>query len=252
MSIPMDPPYCLVYPMSYVRDMEPDHFDTRNNLAGTHLCHCICHATLQYMNDDPNQHREYARSCLILPCGAQYKERLFPKILEPQNHQELLTDSATKEPFLMELVGDFRSTNPIFKGCYGNSFLYTDLDLGQLKLCGIHLPSYRSEIPAPLAPSYLQAKQPKAMKWSPLRAMTPNPAVESPKAKCSGSKGKHHCSSGCSSNTSTPKCPDSTSAKKPSSSKEPAPNKQEKSPRSHGSHKCGYSPSLSAESVRHK
>ena len=67
MSIPTDPSYCLVYPMSYVRDVEPDHFDTHNNLAGTCLCHCICHATLQYMNDDPKQHREYSRSHLILP-----------------------------------------------------------------------------------------------------------------------------------------------------------------------------------------
>ena len=74
MSIPMDLPYCLIYPMSYVRDVEPDHFDTRNNPAGTHLHHCICCTTLQYMNDDPNQHREYVRRRLILPCGAQYKE----------------------------------------------------------------------------------------------------------------------------------------------------------------------------------
>ena len=79
--------------------------------------------------------------------------------------------------------------------------------------------------------------------------MTPNPAVESPKAKHSGSKDRHHRSLGRSSNTSTPKHPDSTSDKKPSSSKEPAPNKQEKSPRSHSSHKHGRSPSLSAESV---
>ena len=57
MSIPMDPPYCLDYPTSYVRDMEPDHFDTHNNPAGTCLHCCICHATLQYMNDDPNWHR---------------------------------------------------------------------------------------------------------------------------------------------------------------------------------------------------
>ena len=130
MSIPTDPPYCLVYPMSYVRDVEPDHFDTCNNLAGTCLHHCICRATLQYMNDDPNQCREYSRSHLILPHRAQYKEQLFPKILEPWNYQELLTNSATKEPFPMELVGDFRSTDPIFKGCYGNSFLYTDANLG--------------------------------------------------------------------------------------------------------------------------
>ena len=74
MSIPTDPPHCLIYPTSYVRDMEPDHFDIRNNLARTCLHHCICHATLQHMNDNPNQHREYAGSCLILPHRAQYKE----------------------------------------------------------------------------------------------------------------------------------------------------------------------------------
>ena len=75
--------------------------------------------------------------------------------------------------------------------------------------------------------------------------MTLNQAVESPKAKCSSSKGGHHRSSECGSNTSTPKCPDSTSAKKPSSSKEPALNGQDKSPRSHSSHEHGHS-------VRHK
>ena len=90
------------------------------------------------------------------------------------------------------------------------------------------------------------------MKWSPSRAATPNPAVESPKAKCSGGKGRHHHTSGHSFNTSTPKHPDSTSAKKPSSSKEPTSNNQEKSPRSHGSCKRGHSPSLSTKSVRHK
>ena len=249
MSIPMDPPYCLIYPMSYMKDVELDYFNTCNNPAGTGLCHCICHTTLQHMNDDPNQHREYARSHLILLHRAQYKERLFPKILELQNHWEPLTNSITKEPFPMKLVGDFRSPNPIFKGCYSNSFLYTDMDLGQLRWCGIHLPLYLSEILAPPAPSYLQAKQPKATKWSPPWTATPNPAVESPKAKHSSGKDRHHHSLGRSSNTSIPKCPDSTSAKKPSSSKEPAPNKQDKSPRSHGSHKCGHFPSPSAESV---
>ena len=76
----------------------------------------------------------------------------------------------------------------------------------------------------------------------------PNAAVESPKPKRSGSKGGHHRSSGCGSNTSTLKCPDSTSAKKPSSSKEPVLKEQDKSPRSRGSCKCGRSPSPSAKS----
>ena len=99
--------------------------------------------------------------------------------------------------------------------------------------------------------NYGGSRQSKATKQSP-RAATPNPAVEYPKAKCSGSKGRHHRSLGCSSNTSTPKHPDSTSAKKPSSSKEPTSNNQEKSPRSCGSRKCSHSPSPSTESVRCK
>ena len=48
--------------------------------------------------------------------------------------------------------------------------------------------------------------------------------------------------SGCSSNTSTPKHPDSTSAKNSSSSREPTSNGQEKSPKAHSSHKPGHSP----------
>ena len=80
----------------------------------------------------------------------------------------------------------------------------------------------------------------------------PNTAAESPKPKCSGGKGGHHHSSGHSFNASTSKCPDSTSAKKPSSSKEPVLKEQDKSPRSCSSHKCGHSPSPSAKSDRHK
>ena len=37
MSIPMDPPYCLVYPTSYIKGTEPDHFDTCNSPTGMHL-----------------------------------------------------------------------------------------------------------------------------------------------------------------------------------------------------------------------
>ena len=51
MSIPTDPPYCLIYPTSYVRDVDPDHFDTCNNPGGMRLLHCVCRATLQFNND---------------------------------------------------------------------------------------------------------------------------------------------------------------------------------------------------------
>ena len=252
MSIPTDPPYCLIYLTSYVRDVEPDHFDTHNNSAGTCLCHCICHAMLQFTNDDPDRCREYSWSQLILPHGAQYKERLFPKILRLWNHQEPLTDPTNGEPYPMELVGDFRATDPIFKGCYRDSLLYTSRELDQLRWQGIHLPLYRSEIPTVPAPSYQQARQPKVMKQSPPRAATPSPPVESPKAKHSGGKGGPLHASGYSSSMSTPKCPDSTSTKKPSSSKEPTSNGQGRSPKAHRSHKHGHSPSPSTKSVRCK
>ena len=184
------------------------------------LLHVSC--TLQFAKEDPNQCRQYSGSQLILPRGAQYKEWLFPKILKLWNHQEPLTDPANEEPYLMELVGDLRATDPIFKGCYGDSLLYTSRELDRLRWQGIHLPLYRGKIPTLPAPSYLQARQPKVMKQSPPRAATPSPPVESPKTKHSGGKGGPHCSSGRSSNTSTPKHPDSTSTKKPSSSKGPA------------------------------
>ena len=132
------------------------------------------------------------------------------------------------------------------------SLLYTSGELDRLRWQGIHLPPYWGEIPTLLAPSYQQARQPKMMKQSPPRAVTPSPPVESPKAKHSGGKGSPHCSSGCSSNMSTPKHPDSTSTKKPSSSKGPTSNSQERSIKTCGSHKHGHSPSLSTKSVRHK
>ena len=142
--------------------------------------------------------------------------------------------------------------DPIFKGCYRDSLLYSDEDLCQLRWWGIHLPAYQGEIPVPPAPSYWQAREPKVMKQSPPRVATPNPSVESPKTKCSSGKGSLHCSLECSSNTSTPKCPDHTSAKKPFSSKEPTSNSQEKSPRAHSSCRRGRSPSPSTKSVRPK
>ena len=117
---------------------------------------------------------------------------------------------------------------------------------------GYTFPHIGDEIRTPLTSSYQQARQPNVTKWSPARAATPNPPVELPKAKCSGGKGGPHHSSGHSSNTSTPKCPDSTSAKKPFSSKEPTSNSQEKSPKGCGSCKCSCSSSLSTKSVRCK
>ena len=158
-------------------------------------------------------------------------------------------DPANQEPYPMELVGDFRVTDPIFKGCYRDSLLYTGGELDQLRQWGIHLPPYRGKIPTPPAPSYQQARQPKVTKRSPPRAPIPSPPVELPKAKRSGGKGGPNRSLGCSSNTSTLKHPNSTSIKKPSSSKGLTSNGLEKSPKVHRSRKHGRSPLPSAKSI---
>ena len=146
------------------------------------------------------------------------------------------------------MVGILKLATP-WDSCFQSSSVAKENILPNLlRWQEIHLPPYRGEIPTPPAPSYLQVKQSEAMKRSPLRAVMPNAAVESPKTKCSGGKGGHHHSSVRGSNTSTPKHPDSTSAKKPSSSKEPVPKEQDKSPRSCSSCKHGCSPYPSAES----
>ena len=129
MSVPTDPPYCLVYPTTYVKGTEPNHFGTRNSPTGTRLHYCLCQATLQFSNTDPQQHTKYAGSRLIVPHGVQYNNHLYPTILELQNHRGPLIDPITGKTCLMEVVGDFRATDPIFKGSYGDSFLYLEDDL---------------------------------------------------------------------------------------------------------------------------
>ena len=249
MSVPTDPPYCLVYPTSYVKGVELDHFDTCNSPMGMCLHHCVCHATLQFSNDDPKQWTKYIGSCLILPHRAQYNDRLYPTILELWNHHGLLIDPATGEPYPIEVVGDFRAADPIFKGCYGDSLLYSEDDLARLRRWKIYLPMFQGEIPVPPAPSYRQVREPAATKQSPHRAAASDTPVESPKAKCSNNKSGPPRGSRCSSNTSTPKCPDSTSTKKPSCPKESTLDDQVKSPQARSSRKHGHSPSPTSGSV---
>ena len=98
--------------------------------------------------------------------------------------------------------------------------LYSDADLGRLRRWKIYLPLFQGEIPMPPAPSYRQVREPAATKQSLHRVAAPDTPAESPHAKCSSSKGGPQRGSGCSSNTSTLKHPDSTSAKKPSCPKE--------------------------------
>ena len=190
MSIPTDPPYCVVYPTSYIKGIKPDHFDTHNSPMGMRLHRCVCHTTLQFSNDDPKECTRYVGSCLILPHGAQYNDGLYPIILEPQNHHNPLIDPVMGEPYPMEVVGNFRVVDPIFKGCYRDSPLYSDADLAQLRWQKIYLPTYQGEIPVPPAPSYQQVRELAVTKQSPHRAAASDTPTESPNAKHSSSKSR--------------------------------------------------------------
>ena len=248
MSIPTDPPYCLVYPTTYIKGIEPNHFDTQNSPVGMCLHRCVCQATLQFSNTDPQQRTKYTGSCLIIPRRVQYNNHLYPAILELQNHHGPLIDPFMGEPCLMEVVGDFKAMDPIFKGSYGDSFLYLDDDLARLRWQKVYLPAFQEEIPVPPTPSYWQSREPVAAKQSPHRAAAPDTSVESPKTRCSSSKSGPPRGTGRGSNTSTLKCPDSTSAKKPSHPQESTPDHPAKSLQARSSQKCGHSPSPTTES----
>ena len=252
MSVPTDPPYCLVYPTTYVKGAEPDHFDTRNSPVGTHLHHCVCRATLQFSNTNPQQRTKYGGSRLIVPRGAQYDDHLFPAIVEPQNHRGPLIDPVTGETCPMEVMGDFRATDPIFKGSYRDSFLYSDDKLLRLRRQKVYLPIFQEEIPVPPTLSYRQSREPATAKQSPHRAAAPDMTVESPKTRHSNSKGEAPQGSGCNSKISTPKRPDSMSAKTPPHPQESTPNPPAKSPQACSSWKHGRSPSPTTELAENK
>ena len=69
----------------------------------------------------------YVRDAYAMPpCSST----MFPTILEPWNHHVLLIDSMMREPYPMEMVGDFWVADLIFKGCYRDLLLYSDADIG--------------------------------------------------------------------------------------------------------------------------
>ena len=152
----------------------------------------------------------------------------------------------------MEVVGDFKAADPIFKGSYRDSFLYSEDDLARLRWQKVYLPTFQEEIPVPPAPSYWQNSEPVAAKQSPHRVTAPDTSMESPKTRCSSSKSRPPWGTGHGSNTSTPKHPDSTSTKKPSRPQESTPDCLVKSLQVCSSWKHGCSPSPAAELDRGK
>ena len=99
----------------------------------------------------------------------------------------------------------------------------------------------------PLTLFYWQNNEPAAAKQSPHRVAALDTSVEPPKTRHSSSKSGPPCGTGCSSNTSTLKHPDTMSAKKSSHPQESTPDHPAKSLQACSSQKCGHSPSPAKE-----
>ena len=90
----------------------------------------------------------YEGSCLIVPCGTQYRT-LFPEIITPHNHRGLLIDPNTGEPYPMATAEDFCLKHPFFPGSPGDSLLFKQDDLNRLKRKGFCIATYREKKPQP-------------------------------------------------------------------------------------------------------
>ena len=160
MAIPTNPPYCLVYPIvfnNYAEDQ--NYFNTAASLSEMHIHACMCHALLQLMDKDPDHQRTYEGNHLVILHGTQYRT-LFPEIVMPSNHQGLLIDPNTGEPYPMATAGDFCLMDPIFLGSPGDSLLFKEDDLNRLKRKGFHISTYREEKPQLTFPKEDKHKSP--------------------------------------------------------------------------------------------
>ena len=102
---------------------------------------CMCRALLQLADKDPDCQRTYQGSHLIVPHGAQYRI-LFPEMVMPHNHQGLLIDQNTGEPYPMATAGDFCLVHPLFPGSPGDGLLFKEDDLNRLKTKGFSVSAH--------------------------------------------------------------------------------------------------------------
>ena len=135
MAVSTDPLYCLMYPTMYNDGAEDQtHFNTVASPSGMHTCVCMCCSLLQFMDKDP-KNRTFEGSHLIVPCGTQYWEPLI--------------DPNTREPYPLEVVGDFCLKYAFFLGSPGDSLLFNEDDFARLKRRGFNISTYWEEKPPP-------------------------------------------------------------------------------------------------------
>ena len=203
-AIPMDPPYCLIYPVVYNNDIaaqNQNHFNTAGSPSGLRIHTCMCRTLLQHADLTEAHKWKYDGSHWIVPHGTEYKT-LFLEITMLCNHQGLLIDHNSGKPYPMVMVGDFCLVDKIFLGTPRDSLLFNGEELAKLKRKGYQVSTFREEKPS--SSSYKKKKQP------PSHASGDVPRSSSKEEKPPKTSGK-------SPRASSPRAPDSTSSKKSSS-----------------------------------
>ena len=127
MAPPMEPPYCLMYPIRFFNDMPED---LKNQLhmdlfpPGLHCRECVCHQLIHWANLHEKWETIMGGSHFLLPCRAQYDDNLLPQLIRSRNHRSLLVDPVTAQPYPMVEVGSFTMQDPLFPGTMRDSYVY--------------------------------------------------------------------------------------------------------------------------------
>ena len=120
MAPPTEPPYCLVYPISFFNDMPKD---LKNQLhtdlfpPGLHCWECVCHWLIQWANLHKKWETLMGGSHFLLPHGAQYDDNPLAWLIRPQNHRSLLVDPIMAQPYPMVEGGSFTVQDPFSTHC---------------------------------------------------------------------------------------------------------------------------------------
>ena len=127
LTLPMEPLYCLRYPIHFFNDMPTDlrnqlHMD----LFPPSLCcwECVCCWLIQWANLHKKWETIVGGSHFLLPHGTQYDDNPLPQLIRPQNHRSLLMDLVMAQPYPLVKVGSFTMQDPLFPGTVGDGYIY--------------------------------------------------------------------------------------------------------------------------------
>ena len=138
MAFATEPPYCVAYAADYT-DKDPSKMtpcETSNHSYAMVSDNMMVRRLLSVVNWDPTERKHTKGGHLLIPRGAQFGPKLFPKIVVPRNHAGPLFDLATRQDAPLRTVGSFRPMDGIFPSFPGDLELFTAGEVNQLKELG--------------------------------------------------------------------------------------------------------------------